>query len=116
MLTSIGQDDLTEAATMYASSNTDIPHTMLNQTSIPEDTSLSFAADTNNKIHEASDIFESSRMMATNVTSISENDAERVIEQVGHERPSTVPGDFRSTIDPFGSTGRYGSILTNQQP
>ena len=119
MLTSIGPDDLAQAALMYTSptpSNTDSPHMMYNQAPIPEDASMSFASDTKNQQNEESDTFDTSMMLPSLGTGTGEKSTNGVIEQVGLERPSTVPGDFRTTHDPFGSAGRYGAILSNQEP
>ena len=122
MLTSIGQDDLTQAA-MHSSatpSNTDSPYIVYNQTTIPEDSSVPFSDSMENQLQEAYDTFkiDSSHGMPTMMlpslgTNVDVINADTVIEQVGHERPSTVPGDFRTTHDPFGSTGRYGAIISN---
>ena len=119
MLTSIGQDDLTQAATMFSSPtppNAESSHLLYDQVAIPEDASLSFTAETKSQLQEAFDTFEPLEMLPSLSAGIDESSTEEVIEQVGHERPSTVPGDFRTTRDPFGSEGRYGAILSNSEP
>ena len=120
MLTSMSQEDLAQAAAMYSSENPsdlDSPRTMLNDVSIPEDASLSFTADVNNQLQEAYDTFhvEPSNQLPSFGTDRGSDNTGKVLEQIGHERPSTVPGDFRTTHDPFGSAGRYGAILSNQE-
>lgn len=122
MLTSIGQEDLTQAATIYSSptpSNTDSSHITFNQQTIPEDSSVRFTAVMENQLQEASDTFKLDplhEMPSPPPGTSDDDDVDVVVEQVGHERPSTVPGDFRITHDPFGSTGRYGAIISNHQP
>jgi hypothetical protein len=118
MLTSISQEDLSQALTQQPTSPTDSAKISEFQVSIPEDASLSFTSGMADALMDTFGTTVTTAMplvSPTASTTMGNEDASDVlvIEQVGHERPSTVPGNFRATHDPFSSIGRYGVTLPN---
>jgi hypothetical protein len=112
MLTSLGPDDLKQGLAKNQSS-------AIRESSIPEDTSVLMETTTNTDslLTTQQQTCPTTTATTGTIPDVSSDDEILMadLEQEGHVREATVPGDFRTTTDPFGTAGRYYD-LTQSAP